>query len=138
MRTAIALNGVLLLSAVLLLPACRSNGAPRPAVATEVVVVEVPRRQLVRVSEELTAVSPLPPEPSPAIPAGPGCDRPAGCFSGRQLETMLGIALADRSRLVENLGAIRRLMSEALTKGNPDEAYPAAVPGRGVERQDPR
>lgn len=139
--TAIAQTGGLLLCAALCLPGCQSSGGQRATVAaTETVVVEVPRRQLVLVSEALTHVDPLPPAPEPAIPFGSACSDRGGCYSNRQLETLLGVALADRGRLADNLAAIRRLMSEALNtaKGNPDEADPAAVPGRGTADQDPR
>ena len=76
----------------------------------------MPRRQLVRVSDELTEVPPLAAAPAPAVPKGPNCSRAAGCYSNRQLETMLGIALAWGQGLADNLDEIRRVMSEALAQ----------------------
>ena len=90
-----ALLGALLLCALLSLAACTTDGDKRKPLpgATETVLVEVPRRQLVRVSGELTAVPALTPAPVPATPYGPNCTRRAGCYSNRQLEAMLNSAL---------------------------------------------
>lgn len=74
----------------------------------------MPRRQLVRVSGELTAIPALPPAPAPAVPAGPTCDRAGGCFSNRQLESMLTLALDWGGRMADQLTTIRALMAEAL------------------------
>lgn len=77
-------------------------------------MVEVPRRQLVQVSGELTAIPDLGAPPSPAIPAGPLCDRPNGCYSNQQLEGMLGTALRWGGKMADSLTTIRGLMTEAL------------------------
>lgn len=91
--------------------------------------MEVPRRQLVRVSGELTAVPALPDAPVPAVPFGPACERKAGCYSNRQLEAMLNAATGWGMKMADSLHTIRGLMSEALNpKGNDDEAGPTAVP----------
>ena len=96
---------------------------------TETVLVEVPRRQLVRVSGEMTAVPALTPAPVPATPYGPNCTRRAGCYSNRQLEAMLNSALGWGEKMADSLHSIRGLMIEALNpKGNDDEAGPTAVP----------
>lgn len=99
----------------------------------------MPRRQLVRVSGELTAVPDLSPAPAPAVPAGPNCDRAGGCFSNRQLESMLTLALDWGGRMADQLVSIRGLMSEALqpTEGNThDQDRAAPVPGRGAQPED--
>jgi len=127
----IAALGVLLLSVGASLAGCSTSGEVRkpPDVVVQSQVVEVPRRQLVQVSGEMTAVPPLKSAPRPAIPANsPGCDRPAGCFNGRQLESMLTTALAWGQGMADQLEAIRRLMHDTLTKGTTDENRPAPVP----------
>ena len=127
----LVLLGALLLFALPFLAGCKSDGDKRPTLpgATETVVVEVPRRQLVRVSGELTAVPALQQAPTPAVAYGPSCSRPAGCYSNRQLEAMLNTALAWGEKMADSLHTIRGLMSEALNpKGNDDEAGPTAVP----------
>ena len=126
-----ALLGALLLCALLSLAACTTDGDKRKPLpgATETVLVEVPRRQLVRVSGELTAVPTLTPAPVPATPYGPNCTRRGGCYSNRQLEAMLNSALGWGEKMADSLHTIRGLMSEALNpKGNDDEAGPTAVP----------
>ena len=126
-----ALLGALLLCALLSLAACTTDGDKRKPLpgATETVLVEVPRRQLVRVSGELTAVPALTPAPVPATPYGPNCTRRAGCYSNRQLEAMLNSALGWGEKMADSLHSIRGLMIEALNpKGNDDEAGPTAGP----------
>ena len=129
--------GVLLLCAVASLAACKSSGGTQHVVV-DPTVVEVPRRQLVRVSGELTNVPDLPPAPTPAVPAGPSCDRGGGCFSNRQLESMLTLALDWGGRMADQLVTIRDLMSESLQpKGNThDQDRAAPVPGRGAQPED--
>lgn len=95
----------------------------------------MPRRQLVRVSGELTAKPVLAQAPMPAVPFGASCDRPQGCYSNRQLETMLTTALDWGGRMADQLDIIRGLMAEAL-KGNTDAHDPAAVPGPHQRRED--
>ncbi len=127
----LALRGALLLCALLSLAACTTDGDKRKPLpgATETVLVEVPRRQLVRVSGEMTAVPALTPAPVPATPYGPNCTRRAGCYSNRQLEAMLNSALGWGEKMADSLHSIRGLMIEALNpKGNDDEAGPTAVP----------
>ena len=127
----LVLLGALLLCALLSLAACTTDGDKRKPLpgATETVLVEVPRRQLVRVSGEMTAVPALTPAPVPATPYGPNCTRRAGCYSNRQLEAMLNSALGWGEKMADSLHTIRGLMSEALNpKGNDDEAGPTAVP----------
>lgn len=101
-------------------------------------MVEIPRRQLVRVSGELTAVPELSPLPPPAVKQGPGCDLAGGCYSNRQLEGMLGRALDWGGRMADQLGIIRDLMTEALQpEGNTHgEDRAAPVPGRGEPGED--
>lgn len=95
------------------LAACKTNGGQQQVVV-DPQIVEVPRRQLVQVSGELTAVPALRSAPAPAIPAGPNCTRAAGCYSNRQLEAMLTQALDWGGRMADQLGTIRRLMQQAL------------------------
>lgn len=128
----LALLGALHLSVAASLAGCSTSGEVRknPDVVVQTQVVEVPRRQLVRVSGEMTSVPRLAPAPRPAVtPAtDPACDRPTGCFSGRQLESMLTTALAWGQGMADQLEAIRRLMQDTLTKGTTDETDPAPVP----------
>lgn len=127
----IAALGALLLCAAASLGACSTSGEVRkpPDVLVQTQVVEVPRRQLVQVSGEMTAVPRLKSAPSPAVPAtDPACGRAAGCFSGRQLESMLTTALDWGQGMADQLEAIRRLMQDTLTKGTTDEKPAAPVP----------
>lgn len=102
-------------------------------------MVEVPRRQLVEVSGELTNVPQLAEAPAPAVPYGPTCDRKAGCYSNKQLEGMLNTALSWGGKMADSLRSIRALMTEALQpKGNTDEAGAAAVPGQRSDEQGAR
>lgn len=83
----------------------------------------------------MTAVPTLAPAPAPAVKPGPGCDRPAGCYSNRQLESMLAIALDWGSRMADQLDSIRGLMAESL-QGNTDAQDTAAVPGPDQRHED--
>jgi hypothetical protein len=105
--TWIALRGAALLCAALSLAACSTPGPQRVVTRTE--LVEVPVRQLVPLPAELTADVVLPAAPAPAVPAGPGCDRPAGCLSSEQLEGLLADALHGLAEARARLAAIRRL-----------------------------
>lgn len=95
----------------------------------------MPRRQLVQVAGSLTAVPTLAEAPAPAVKPGPGCDRPKGCYSNRQLEAMLTTALDWGGRMADQLDTIRGLMAESL-QGNTDAHDPAPVPGPDQRRQD--
>ena len=113
-----ALIGALALCVAVSLTACSTNGSARegptdPAVKT--VLVETPVLQLVPIDRTLTEIRILAPAPTPAWTFGTeGCDRPAGCFSNRQLETMLSEALAWGGSSADNLRAIRQTSMEAL------------------------
>lgn len=119
-----ALLGVLALCVGVSLTACSTNGSARadpiePAVKT--VLVETPVLQLVPIDRTLTDVQILAPAPTPAWAFGTeGCDRPAGCFSNRQLEAMLSDALAWGSGSADNLRSIRLASDQAVrSRGSP-------------------
>ena len=67
-----------------------------------------------QVTGTMTEVPTLAPLPAPAVPQGPGCERAGGCFSNRQLESMLTAALDWGGRMADQLTTIRALMAEAL------------------------
>lgn len=73
-------------------------------------------------SSTLTEVPELAALPPPAVAYGvDGCDRALGCYSSRQLETALGVALDWGERSADNLRAIRRAGEAAIAtnKGPP-------------------
>lgn len=110
------LSGALALCVAGFLTACGDSGRVRedPPAPVKTVLVETPVLQLVKIDRTLTDVPPLAPTPIPAVPYNPpDCTRPAGCFSNRQLETMLSEALAWGGTSAENLRAIRRASDEA-------------------------
>lgn len=108
-----ATSGALALCALLFLTSCATNGPVPPAVVVKPEVVEVPVRQLVDLDPKLLEVAPLPPAPAPASPC-PGSSTPdRRCYSNRQLEALLTIALDSRADLVDKILAIAKAIEAA-------------------------
>lgn len=115
-----ALLGAALLFALPFLAACSTNGKPPETPAETTVLVEKPVQQLVGIPVDMTNVTPLPFPPPPAIPYGEqACQRPAGCYSNKQLEGLLSSALTWGEGLAEQLLAIRRASDLATQPGEP-------------------
>ena len=108
-----AVPGAALLCAALSLAACSTNGKPPDTPAETTVLVEKPVQQLVGIPPWMTNVSPLPFPPLPAVPYGPDCQRPAGCYSNRQLEGLLSSALTWGGDSADKLRAIRQASDQA-------------------------
>lgn len=110
-----ARTGLAALYAALFLTACSSSGPKQPTLPgpTTERLIEVEKQRLVAVDRALTEVPPLRPAPAPEVPAGPGCSRRLGCYSGRQLEGMLTEALEWGRQMADKLRAIERLGDEA-------------------------
>ena len=116
------LIGVLALCVAASLTACGSSGKARedPPAPVKTVLVETPVLQLVKIDRTLTDVPNLAPAPVPGWAFGTeGCDRPAGCFTNRQLEAMLSEALAWGNASADNLRAIRRASDESTKPAAP-------------------
>lgn len=111
------LSGALALCVAGFLTGCGSSGRTRadpPPQPVKTVLQETPVLQLVPIDRTLTEIPQLAPVPTPETAySPPACTRPAGCFSNRQLETMLSEALAWGGASADNLRAIRRASDEA-------------------------
>lgn len=122
------LSGVLALCVAGYLTGCGSSGKTRddpPPQPVKTVLQETPVLQLVPIDRTLTEIPVLAPAPAPETAYNPPeCTRQLGCFSSRQLETMLSQALAWGGASADNLRAIRRASDEAT------KPPPAATTGR--------
>lgn len=108
----LALLGAISLFALPFLTSCASNGTT-PALVTETQLVEAQVLQLTPIEPRLLVIPALAPAPTPAIPSGPNCKRPAGCYSNRQLEAMLAQALSAYQGAADNLHAIDQAQKAA-------------------------
>lgn len=120
--TRFALLGAFALCAAASLTACTAFGyraTDSPTVIAETQTVDVAVRQYTPIPEAMTEITMLASLPSPAVPAGvDGCDRPAGCYSNRQLEEALAVAIANRNLHVDRLRSVRAL-SDHVASGTP-------------------
>lgn len=116
--TRFALLGAIALCAVASLTACTAFGyraTDSPTVIAETQTVDVAVRQYTPIPEAMTEITMLASLPSPAVPVGvDGCDRPAGCYSNRQLEEALGEAIANRNLHVDRLRSVRMLSDDVI------------------------
>ena len=117
------LIGVTVLCALLSVTACSSSGTkPDSYQPIKERIVEAKVRQLVPIDRTLTQKDRLPAAPTPAVSYGEaGCLRPAGCFSNKQVDTMLSQALDGYGKRGDNLDAIRRASDDATNPKEPSQ-----------------
>lgn len=113
------LTGALALCALLFLTSCATDGPVPPVVVVKPEVVEVPVRQLVDLDPRLLEVEPLPPAPAPASPCPSSSNPDRRCYSNRQLEDLLTIALDSRTDLADQIRAIAKALKAAMATEEP-------------------
>lgn len=90
-----------------------------PSVVTDYKTVDVQNRQYTPIPADLTEITMLASLPSPSVPFGADCDRPAGCYSNKQLEDALYAAIANRNLHVDRLRSVRSLSDDAVVPWRP-------------------